>query len=87
MFHTDTDAVHENHFSELKQQCYEALEKWSKQWKQKFQSSVRGIRFSLVLNLDDHDIDAWKKSLIEVIDQMSQLDNNLKRSLQGYQME
>jgi len=78
LFHTDTDAVHENHFFRIKQQCYEALEKWSKQWKQKIPVIRQGDQFSLVLNLDDHDIDAWKKSLIEVIDQISQLDNNLK---------
>lgn len=78
LFHADTNAVHKSHFFRIKQQCYEVLEKWYRQWKQKIPVIRQGDQFSLLLNLDDHDINSWMKSLIEVMDQMSQLDDDLK---------
>lgn len=78
LFHTDTESVHENHFFKIKQQCYEALEKWCKQQQQAIPVIRQGDQFSLVLDLDDHHIDVWMKSLSALIAQMSQLDADLK---------
>lgn len=78
MFHTDTDVMHENHFYKIKQQCYQALEKWAKQQEQQIPIIRQGDQFSLVLDVEQFEVDTWVKSLSTVIEEMSHFDPELK---------
>ncbi len=61
-----------------KQACYEHLESWRKQHEQVFPIVPQGEQFSLVLSLQDQDLNFWFQALSALISALRESESDLK---------
>ncbi|WP_273778061.1 hypothetical protein [Acinetobacter sp. GSS19] len=61
-----------------KQACYEHLESWRKQHEQVFPIVPQGEQFSLVLSLQDQDLNFWFQALSALVSALRESESDLK---------
>ncbi|WP_312105958.1 PucR family transcriptional regulator [Acinetobacter venetianus] len=78
-FFQDSGAQHKTHdLYQKKQACYEHLESWRKQHEQVFPIVPQGEQFSLVLSLQEQDLNFWFQALSALVSALRESESDLK---------